>query len=106
MDRISSFDTNDVLKEENDLLVKVVDSEPIIRGKQAYKATGIFYQGQSGIHQTVWIEEVPRFHIKNLIITPELAHHCLYAQVVPDDGVVYEVTISYLDGLKQCKGME
>nr|WP_321304335.1 glycoside hydrolase family 2 TIM barrel-domain containing protein [uncultured Sphaerochaeta sp.] len=102
-----SFDITDLLKKENDLLVKVVDpgdSEPIIRGKQASKASGIFYQGQSGIHQTVWIEEVPQFYIKNLIITPDLAQHCWYVQVIPNDGI-HEVTISYLDGHKQCKGM-
>ncbi len=102
-----SFDITHVVKRENGLLVKVIDpgdTEPIIRGKQASKAQGIYYQGQSGIHQSVWFEEVPRFFIEKLIITPDIAQHCWYVQVIPNEGV-HAVTINYGDGKKQCKGM-
>nr|WP_319776665.1 glycoside hydrolase family 2 TIM barrel-domain containing protein [uncultured Sphaerochaeta sp.] len=102
-----SFDITGFMGQENDLLVKVIDpgdSEPIIRGKQASTAQGIYYQGQSGIHQSVWLEEVPLIFIENLIITPDIAQRCWYVQVNPNEGV-HEVTISYMGGKKQCRAM-
>lgn len=38
------------------------------RGKQVLKPGGIFYTPTSGIWQTVWLESVPKVHIKNLKI--------------------------------------
>ena len=54
-----SFDISDAVKQENELIVQVqdpCDSQSIIRGKQARTASGIFYSGQSGIYQSVWLE--------------------------------------------------
>ncbi|MGH0053829.1 MAG: glycoside hydrolase family 2 protein, partial [Sphaerochaetaceae bacterium] len=101
-----SLDITNTLKPENDLLVLVRDPgdhEPIIRGKQSSRAKGIYYQGQSGIHQSVWLEEVPFDFIEKLIITPDVSQHCWYVQVIANEGE-HEVTISYLDGNKVCKG--
>ena len=40
------------------------------RGKQSKNRGGIWYTPQSGIWQTVWIETMPKNHIKNLKILP------------------------------------
>ncbi|MGE4453198.1 MAG: glycoside hydrolase family 2 protein [Sphaerochaeta sp.] len=102
-----SFDITEFLTAENELVLQVSDpgdSEPIIRGKQASKAQGIYYQGQSGIHQSIWLEEVPSRYIEQLVITPNLPQRCWYVRVVSNEGV-HPVTISYLDGERTCKGM-
>ncbi len=45
------------------------------RGKQAtwYENSGCYYTRTTGIWQTVWLEAVPRLHIRRLRITPNLA---------------------------------
>ncbi len=102
-----SFDITECLTAENELVLRVTDpgdSDPIIRGKQASKSQGIYYQGQSGIHQSIWLEEVPSRYIEQLVITPNLPQRCWYVRVVSNEGV-HPVTISYLDGKRICKGM-
>lgn len=42
-------------------------------GKQRNKPGGIWYHGQSGIWQTVWLEAVPREYIQEVVIIPDLA---------------------------------
>lgn len=42
-------------------------------GKQTKKRGGMWYTPVSGIWQTVWMEEVPKDHIKSLEITPDLS---------------------------------
>ncbi len=66
-----SIDITEYLKEdnENQLLVKVQDTtdlESQARGKQSLKRGGIFYTAQSGIWQSVWLEQVPQTHLENL----------------------------------------
>ena len=41
------------------------------RGKQSDTRGGIWYTPQSGIWQTVWIESMPKTHIRDLRITPD-----------------------------------
>ncbi len=52
---------------ENQLCVEVTDEFPHgAKGKQNKNRGGIWYTPQSGIWQTVWLETVPKNHIKNL----------------------------------------
>lgn len=70
-----SVDVTESLKEgKNELLVAVRDSSEYgyhSRGKQKLKRGGMFYTAQSGIWQTVWMEQVPEHYIRNLIIHTE-----------------------------------
>ncbi len=69
-----SFDITDFLtKEDNELIVKVLDpsdtgTQP--RGKQKTKRGGIWYTPQSGIWQTVWIESVNTDYVTSIDYTP------------------------------------
>ncbi len=71
-----SFDVTDALQTgTNMLLVRVTDATDTtwqLHGKQMLKPYGIFYTAVSGIWQTVWLEEVPELHIRDLKITPKI----------------------------------
>ncbi len=98
-----SFDITDALRDgENELVVAVRDptdtgTQPI--GKQRLEPRGIFYTGVSGIWQTVWLEPVPRAHIRGLSLESDIDAGVL--RVTPDiegvesvgasDSVVVEV---------------
>ena len=59
---------------ENILAVRVKDTSDSSyhsRGKQTLRRGGMYYTAQSGIWQTVWIEEVPRTYIREIRIRPE-----------------------------------
>lgn len=61
--------TEFLTKGNNELLVRVQDptdtgSQP--RGKQTLRRGGIFYTAQSGIWQTVWMEQVPASYLESL----------------------------------------
>ena len=64
----------DALKStENELTVQVRDYSDAFyysRGKQKIKRGGMFYTAQSGIWQTVWMEQVPENYIADLSVTP------------------------------------
>lgn len=70
-----SFDvTNQLSSDVNRLRVQVTDAsdqgqEPY--GKQRVRRGGIWYTGQSGIWQTVWMESVPEVSVSGLKITPK-----------------------------------
>ena len=56
------------------ILVRVTDGTEIsghARGKQSSRRGGIWYTPQSGIWQTVWIENVPDDYVQDLRITPD-----------------------------------
>ena len=58
---------------ENDLTVICTDEATRnggARGKQSDRRGGIWYTPQSGIWQSVWIESMPKRHIRNLKILP------------------------------------
>lgn len=70
-----TFDVTDVIKEENVLEVKVTDPSdtmPQSRGKQKLNRGGIFYTAQSGIWQSVWIEQVAETYVKSVRLTPDI----------------------------------
>ncbi|MCI6465434.1 MAG: glycoside hydrolase family 2 [Faecalicatena sp.] len=68
-------DITDLLIEgENELAVVVKDLSDTsyhARGKQKLKRGGMFYTAQGGIWQTVWMEDVPKNHITELIAEPD-----------------------------------
>ena len=69
-----SFDITALLKTgSNELRVCVRDDSDAgteCRGKQRLAPGGMFYQAQSGIWQTVWLETVPENYITNLTVVP------------------------------------
>jgi Glycosyl hydrolases family 2, sugar binding domain/Glycosyl hydrolases family 2/Glycosyl hydrolases family 2, TIM barrel domain len=71
-----SFDITGALEEgENEIVVAVSDptdtgNQP--RGKQVLAPRGIMYTAVTGIWQTVWLETVPKRHVKSLKITPNV----------------------------------
>ena len=71
-----TFDVTDTVKEgENVIEVIVTDpSEKGVqaRGKQTTKRGGIWYTPQSGIWQTVWLEQVTDNFITNVKLTPDI----------------------------------
>ena len=73
-----SFDvTKLVVSGENTISLKVTDATNAkgtyqLHGKQMQNPEGIWYTPVSGIWQTVWMEEVPKKHIKSLKITPKI----------------------------------
>lgn len=71
-----SFDITDLVVDgENEITVKVADPSDTghqARGKQSSKRGGIWYTPQSGIWQTVWIEETCQNHIESIKITPDI----------------------------------
>ena len=70
-----SFNITDALKNENTLIVRVVDelSKRVFPyGKQTNRRGGMWYTRVSGIWQTVWIESVPKKHITSLKINTTL----------------------------------
>ena len=71
-----SFDITDTVAEgENELTLRVTDPSETgsqASGKQTSKRGNIWYTPQSGIWQTVWIEEVPANYIAGLRLTPDI----------------------------------
>lgn len=71
-----SFDITDLIIDgENEIKIKVSDPSDTgnqAKGKQKMKRGGIWYTPQSGIWQTVWLEEVTENYIENIKITPDI----------------------------------
>ncbi len=69
-----SFDITELLRGANNELCVCARDEGersgLSRGKQCAEPSGIWYAGQSGIWQSVWLEQVPRRYITDLKITP------------------------------------
>lgn len=70
------FDVTDAIVDgKNEIEVKVTDpgdKGTQARGKQSSKRGGIWYTPQSGIWQTVWIEEVCQNYIEKIKMTPDI----------------------------------
>ena len=80
-----SFDISPYLAEENELVVGVADwsDNPVYAyGKQKLDHGGIWYTPQSGIWQTVWLEDVPWLFIANLILTPDFDTQQVHVEVM------------------------
>lgn len=72
--------TNYLQSGENELIVIVQDASDTSyhsRGKQKLERGGMFYTAQSGIWQTVWMEEVPEEYIERLQVTPLYDEECV-----------------------------
>ena len=71
-----TFDITDaVVTGENELTLRVTDPGETgsgASGKQTSKRGNIWYTPQSGIWQTVWLEEVPQNYIEKLKLTPDI----------------------------------
>ena len=70
-----SCDVTAALQPTNTLHVIVTDPTDTgtgSRGKQKIKRGGIWYTPQSGIWQTVWLEAVPRIHVRGVRLEPDL----------------------------------
>ena len=71
-----SFDVTDFLtKGENDITVRAIDDLLLAYpyGKQRLDRGGMWYTPVSGIWQTVWLESVPKEHIRKIKITPSVS---------------------------------
>ncbi|MDO4377845.1 MAG: MFS transporter [Erysipelotrichia bacterium] len=88
-------DITDYLQDENELIVKVVDytdKSYYSRGKQSSKRGGIWYTPTSGIWQTVWLESMPKEHIRSLKININYDSQLLNL-IIYGDSSSYTVTI-------------
>ena len=82
-----SFEIKKLLKDENELIVKVqdlTDSSYHSRGKQKLKHGGIWYTPQSGIYFPVFIESVSDDYIKNIKMTPNIDDEEVVIKVFSD----------------------
>ena len=65
------------LLQEEDNVVELCVYDPSetgtqLRGKQRLARGGMWYTAQSGIWQSVWLEVVPRTHVEELLLEPDL----------------------------------
>lgn len=71
-----SFDITDEVRDgKNEIQFSVTDPTDRgtqARGKQSFRRGGIWYTPQSGIWQTVWLEEVVENFIKSIKLTPDI----------------------------------
>ena len=71
-----TFDVTENLRDgENELTLRVTDPSETgsqASGKQTSKRGNIWYTPQSGIWQTVWMEETPDVYVQRLRLTPDI----------------------------------
>lgn len=81
-----SADVTEALTDgENELVVIVrdfTDHSYYSRGKQKLERGGMFYTAQSGIWQTVWMEEVPEKYIERMKITPLYDERAVAVEII------------------------
>ena len=103
-----SFDITDaVINGENELCLAVRDPSETgsqASGKQTSKRGGIWYTPQSGIWQTVWIEELPQNYISGLRLTPDIDNGVLFVQLELC-GERAPVTLTVLDRNEKIAGV-
>ena len=84
-----SFDITPYLQYgENVIALCVADSSEYAdhpRGKQRFDRGDIWYTAQSGIWQSVWLEKIPRYHIKRLHIESDIESSTLLVGVEVSD---------------------
>lgn len=99
-----NFDITDLLVEgENDLCVRVVDEPDYTqpRGKQYWDTglMGCWYTPVSGIWQTVYLEAVGEYAMKQIHITPDIDRHMITAEIaldrMPCEGLELALKVSY-----------
>lgn len=98
-----SIDITKAIKDgENEITLKVTDPSETgsqASGKQTSNRGNIWYTPQSGIWQTVWLEEVPDAYIKSLKLTPDIDKDLLKVEII-SEGNIGEITIIAKDGDK------
>ena len=94
-----SIDVTEYLKKENNYVtVKVrdfTDTSYHSRGKQKLQRGGMFYTAQSGIWQTVWMEQVPESYMEYVKITPLYDHTSVMIQIDKNPSAEIEEDIEY-----------
>lgn len=83
-----TVDLTDSIQNENLLEIRCTDGTDTnwySRGKQKLEPKGMYYTGQSGLWQTVWLEEVPENYIEKIKITPLNDLKSVYIDVFPKD---------------------
>lgn len=91
--------TKSVIDGENEITLKVTDPSETssqASGKQTSKRGNIWYTPQSGIWQTVWIEEVPSRYIKSVKLTPDIDNDLLRVDIT-SEGELNEIKVTALD---------
>lgn len=84
---------------DNELVVCVWDPSETgtqLRGKQRLARGGMWYTAQAGIWQSVWLEVVPRTHVQELLLEPNLDTGELTVSVRASGIAMLEVEV--LDG--------
>ncbi|MEG0366444.1 MAG: glycoside hydrolase family 2 TIM barrel-domain containing protein [Coprobacillus sp.] len=75
------IDITDNLKSEHNIVTVCVqdlsDTSYHSKGKQRLKRGGMYYTAQSGIWQTVWLEQVPETYIHDVKIIPNYDNDCI-----------------------------
>jgi hypothetical protein len=82
------------------ILLRVTDSTEKsghARGKQSSKRGGIWYTPQSGIWQTVWIENVPDDYVEALRVTPDYDRAAVRITVHSDRDLPATITLNDKD---------
>lgn len=96
-----TFDVTDVIKNgENELTLTVTDPSETgsqASGKQTSKRGNIWYTPQSGIWQTVWLEEVPENYIESVKLTPDIDSGILKVEIRAA-GTLGDIKYTVLDG--------
>lgn len=98
------FDVTDAIK-EGENVIEVIVTDPTekgtqARGKQTTARGGIWYTPQSGIWQTVWIEQVADNYIRRIKITPDIDKDELSVELF-FSGETVSATITVLDEGKE-----
>jgi beta-galactosidase/beta-glucuronidase len=90
-----TFDITALLKSGvNEIMVGVTDAGsagPHAYGKQSDTPGGIWYTGQCGIWQTVWLESVPERYIERLRLIPDFDGSAISIEAVGGAGAWYAV---------------
>ena len=67
------------------------------RGKQKLQRGGMYYTATSGIWQTVWMEEVPKDYIKELVVSPDPDRGQVRLRAVTDRALSFRVRVFAAD---------
>ena len=92
--------TDAIIDGDNELTVTVTDPSETgaqASGKQTSKRGQIWYTPQSGIWQTVWLEETPETYVQALRITPDIDAGTLTVEVTVN-GIPTEAHVAAQDG--------
>lgn len=94
-----SADITGLLRDgRNELCVKVRDYSDTFyysKGKQRLRRGGMYYTAQSGIWQTVWMEQVPEKHMTQIVCTPDYDRASF--RILVRANVPEEVTVSVVE---------